>query len=263
MKKIYLAALTLAMTACVSNDDLNPVDNYGYIDVNVSNDPVMVTRAEQTVSDLSGWTITADGTDKDYTLNLNDNKVLAGTYSITAKNAADVDDANAADNGWGKAFYESNTQNVTVDAGNTTPVNINCGYAKNSKLTLVKDLNNEVFTNVKLHAKKGESYLAMNGTKSVFYSVNTNVEYYITYNYNYTDVNGTPQSEEKVIKNTVNSQEQNFNIEIANAATDYQITLSSTDNGTIKVTLTYNDSFTTNNSTTLEFDAATGNQVAP
>ena len=46
MKKIYLAALTLAMTACVSNDDLNPVDNYGYIDVNVSNDPVMVTRAE-------------------------------------------------------------------------------------------------------------------------------------------------------------------------------------------------------------------------
>ena len=36
MKKIYLAALTLAMTACVSNDDLNPVDNYGYIDLNVS-----------------------------------------------------------------------------------------------------------------------------------------------------------------------------------------------------------------------------------
>ena len=54
MKKIYLAALTLAMTACVSNDDLNPIDNYGYIDVNVSNDPVMVTRGEQTVNDLTG-----------------------------------------------------------------------------------------------------------------------------------------------------------------------------------------------------------------
>ena len=256
MKKIYFAALALALTACVSNEDLNPVDNYGYIDVKVSNDPVMVTRAEQTVSDLSGWTITADGTDKDYTLNLNDNKVLAGTYSITAKNAADVDDANAADNGWGKAFYESETQNVTVDAGNTTPVNINCGYAKNSKLTLVNNLNNEVFTNVKLYAKKGESYLEMDGTKSVFYSVDTNVNYYITYTYNTKDESGNTKTEDKTIKNN----DSDFSINIASAATDYQITLSSTDNGTIKVTLTYNDGFTPNTSTTLEFDAATGIQ---
>lgn len=255
MKKIYLAALTLAMTACVSNDDLNPVDNYGYIDVNVSNDPVMVTRAEQDVKDLSGWTITADGTDNNYTLNLNDNKVLAGTYSITAKNATDVETANAADDGWGKAFYKSESQNVTVAAGNTTTVNINCGSAKNSKLTLVNNLNDKVFTNVKLHAKKGDNYLEMDGNKSVFYLVGTEVNYYITYTYNTTDGSGNKQTE-KTIKNN----DADFSINIEQAATDYQITLSSTDNGTINVTLTYNDSFATNNSTTLEFDAATGIQ---
>ena len=44
MKKIYFAALALALTACVSNEDLNPVDNYGYIDLNVSNDPIVETR---------------------------------------------------------------------------------------------------------------------------------------------------------------------------------------------------------------------------
>lgn len=256
MKKIYFAALAMALTACVSNEDLNPVDNYGYIDVNVSNDPVMVTRAEQTISDLSGWTITADGTDKDYTLNLNDNKVLAGTYSITAKNAADVDDANAADNGWGKAFYESDPQTVTVSAGNTTRVNIDCGLAKNSKLTLVNRLNETVFTEVRLHAKKEASYLVMDGTKSVFYSKGTTVDYYITYTYNYKNADGTTQTISKVIKNN----ENDFNITIENAATDYQIKLSSTDNGTITVTLTYNNSFE-DKETELTFDAATGNQV--
>ena len=259
MKKIYFAALAMALTACVSNEDLNPVDNYGYIDVNVSNDPVMVTRGDQAVTDLAGWTITADGTDNDYTLNLNDNKVLAGTYSITAKNAADVDAANAAENGWGKAFYASEPQTVTVSAGNTTPVNIDCGLAKNSKLTLVNSLNETVFTEVRLHAKKEASYLVMDGTKSVFYSKGTTVDYYITYTYNYNE-NGNTQTVSKTIKDKTNGEEQDFKINIANAATDYKITLSSTDNGTIKVTLTYNDSFTPNTSTTLEFDAATGIQ---
>ena len=71
MKKIYLAALTLAMTACVSNEDLNPVDNYGYIDVNVSNDPVMVTRAEgentdnKVVENLEEWYITTKQGEQD------------------------------------------------------------------------------------------------------------------------------------------------------------------------------------------------------
>ena len=96
----------------------------------------------------------------------------------------------------------------------------------------------------------------MDGTKSVFYSVNTDVNYYITYSYNTKDESGNTKTEDKTIKNN----DSDFSINIASAATDYQITLSSTDNGTIKVTLTYNDSFTTNNSTTLEFDAATGIQ---
>ena len=65
MKKIYLAALTLAMTACVSNDDLNPVDIYGYIDVNVSNDPIVETRTTPTSVNINNknWFVTIGQTE--------------------------------------------------------------------------------------------------------------------------------------------------------------------------------------------------------
>ena len=77
MKKIYLAALTLALTACVSNDDLNPVDNYGYIDLNVSNDPIVETKAVQ----INGksWIVKIGETEYTRT----GQAFAAGTYNVS------------------------------------------------------------------------------------------------------------------------------------------------------------------------------------
>ena len=57
MKKNFLPiiALALSATACVSDADLDVADNKGFINVSVSADNSMETRAEQTVSELNGW----------------------------------------------------------------------------------------------------------------------------------------------------------------------------------------------------------------
>ena len=243
MKKIYLAALTLAMTACVSNDDLNPVDNYGYIDVNVSNDPIMVTRAGG-----PSWLISATKDDSPYTgIESGVNKVPEGTYVITAKSHNSIDDANTW-NTYGEPYFEGVSDATEVSAGESVDIVITCEQAKNSKLTLVNELNTLVFSDVKLNATSHNRELSLSTQHpSAFYSTGTQVNYNISYKYN-------DSQTETVIKNNG----QDYTITIAEAAKDYQIKLTSTDNGNINVTVTYNNEFGTVESEDFTFDAATG-----
>lgn len=243
MKKIYLAALTLAMTACVSNDDLNPVDNYGYIDLNVSNDPVMVTRAGE-----PNWQLSATKNGEAYTgIAYGTNKVPEGTYVISAKSHASIDVANTT-NTYGEPYFEGETAPTQISAGDSKDATIDCGKAKNSKLTLVNDLNSSVFTDVKLNATSSNRGLSLSTQNpSAFYSTGTQVSYNISYKYNDSET-------ETVIKN---DDGQDYTITIAEAAKDYQIKLTSTDNGNINVTVTYNNEFGTVEKV-FTFDAATG-----
>lgn len=243
MKKIYLAALTLAMTACVSNDDLNPVDNYGYIDVNVSNDPVMVTRAGE-----PNWQLSATKNGEAYTgIAYGTNKVPEGTYVISAKSHASIDVANTT-NTYGEPYFEGESAPTQISAGDSKDATIDCSKAKNSKLTLVNALNSSVFTNVKLNATSLNRQLSLsNQNPSAFYSIETSVNYNISYNYNGSQT-------ETVIQNNG----QDYTITIAEAAKDYQIKLTSTDNGNINVTVTYNNEFGKVESEEFTFDAATG-----
>ena len=254
MKKIYLAALTLAMTACVSNDDLNPVDNYGYIDVNVSNDPVMVTRTEQNISgeSLGSWIITAVKGTETYDLKQS-NIVPAGTYSVNVKSHYDVNTANTSDT-YGQAYYEGSVRDLVVSAGVTAKPTVNCETAKNSMLTLVNntaiDGATQLFTDISLNASSSNRSLSLTQTNpSAYYSTGTDVKYNITYKYN----GGQLQ--------TLKNNGQDFTINITNAATNYQIILSSNRNGKISVTVKYDDTFTNVESNTITFDAATGEQV--
>jgi hypothetical protein len=253
MKKIYLAALTLAMTACVSNDDLNPVDNYGYIDVNVSNNPVMVTRAEQDVKDLSGWTITAEKGTEIHNLN-HSNIVPAGTYTVKVKSHDNETTANTT-NTYGQAYYEGSVSGIVVSAGATATPTVDCKKAKNSMLTLVNnttidETTPQLFTDISLNASSSNRNLKLTETNpSAFYSKGTDVEYNITYKYN----GGELQ--------TLNNNGQNFTIKIDNEATNYQIILSSNTNGKISVTIKYDNTFANVESNTITFDAATGEKV--
>lgn len=247
MKKIYLAALTLAMTACVSNDDLNPIDNYGYIYVNVSNDPVMVTRAEGDPN----WIITATKDEKAYEgITNGENKVPAGKYVITAKSHESIDIANETDN-WGEPFYSGGSNEVEISAGGSETANISCGKAQNSKLTgsfnLITNFSDCVLTldpnQRNLQIKKGEEDNNITTNKSAFFSPGE-VTYSFSYKYNNTTV-------EQPITGAINCV----------AGKEHYINISSNTNGTINVSISYDPVFGNGDDATLQFDAATGNQV--
>lgn len=247
MKKIYLAALTLAMTACVSNDDLNPVDNYGYIDVNVSNDPIMQTRGAQVVPDLSNWVVLAsDNSDEteDIRLTTASTKVKAGTYTVSAKSHESEAVALLANDGWGAAYYEGTSGEVTVTAGQPADAVVNCGTAMNARLKVQFSLIGN-FTGYSLTAERGLVFNSENAASALaYYAATEEVEYTLKYKYN----NGA----EKTItgKITMNG-----------AATENIISIASNDNGTISVTINYNDSFGEGNNSIITFDAATGEQL--
>lgn len=247
MKKIYLAALTLAMTACVSNDDLNPVDNYGYIDVNVSNDPIMQTRGTTVVSDLNNWVVLAsDNSDEteDIRLTTASTKVKAGTYTVSAKSHASEAVALLANDGWGAAYYEGSVTDIEVAPGGNGEANINCNTAKNARLKVQFSLINK-FTEYSLTAKRNLVFDSSNAASALaYYAATEEVGYTLKYKYN----NG----DEKTITGKITMK---------GAATENIISIASNDNGTISVTVNYDDTFGTGNSENLEFDAATGEEV--
>ena len=258
MKKIYLAALTLAMTACVSNDDLNPVDNYGYIDVNVSNDPVMVTRAEgentdnKVVENLEEWYITTKQGEQDEIVWNAQKSYPAGDYTVMARSAQTMNAANTK-NTFGIAYYEGSFS-VNVSPGETADAIISCGKALNSRLKLdITELNNNLFTNVTLSAQATDEQTPRNLTSDnpiAYYTPNSIVNYTIKYNYN------GAESQTTVPTNG------SYSINIGEAATESTIKLKSNSNGTIEIVkITYNDEFTSSDPEVKEFDAATGNQI--
>lgn len=271
MKKIYLAALTLAMTACVSNDDLNPVDNYGYIDVNVSNDPVMVTRAEgedlETITNLEGWNVvaTAQSSDNIYTL---PSSVPNGTYKVvaTCKNYANISTACnvAIQDGeqtfyYGAPYYEGlfSNNNYNVSSGQTCKITIPCGKAQNCRVKLDNKLNTSLFSNVSITieaiTKNSET---VRNSVTLSGDENKNIAYYqpsesLDYTINYTF--GNSSRSQKV-----------ENYTIGTAGTENVITLMSNNNGQIVVSsITYDKDFENGTPQELIFDAATGNQVTP
>lgn len=249
MKKIYFAALAMALTACVSNEDLNPVDNYGYIDVNVSNDPVMVTRAEGEPN----WIISATKNNAEYSgITVGENKVPEGEYVITAKSHESIEEANIKDS-WGQPFYLGKSEKITISAGQRNDAGISCGKAKNSKVTasfdLVSNFSNCVLTLDpdlrELQISKNADNNNITGNSSAFFSPGS-VNYKFSYSYN----NGT-----EITSNNIEGQLT------CEAGNEHYINITSDDKGTLTVTITFDPNFTDGTDQTLTFDAATGEQV--
>lgn len=240
MKKIYLAALTLAMTACVSNEDLNPVDNYGYIDVNVSNDPIVETRATINGKD---WIVMIGATE--YTGN--GQAFAAGTYNVSVTTHTNVDAANSANDPWGEAFYnnEGSSDQVTVIAGQSVTATANCGSAKNARMDVVfTDNFKAVFKNFSLNINTPReiSYDGANGQPSYFIA-NSEIKFTITYDYG-TGENKTKTTEEQTIT-------------LGDAGTEKVLTVTSNTDGNIQVQINTSE-FTSSTGTTITFDAADG-----
>lgn len=250
MKKILFAAMALGMcmTSCMNDEFPNAVQ-YGYINLNVSNDPTLQTRAVQTVSesDLSKWTIkTKFGEEAEQIWNAQ-KAYKAGTYVVSAQSHENEEDWKSANEGWGAAYYEGTDNEVIVERGKTADAEINCNTAKNAKLTVTIADMPEAFKNVEVRALRNETKtLTFNGSEGqqAFFKKDEVVKYSI--HYTYKDVS-------KIIDNKT--------IQMAGAATNNIITIQANDNGLISVNITYDDSFGKGESEDFTFDALTGENV--
>lgn len=240
MKKTFFAiALAMVGLSSCTNEVLTDVDGYGTIVLSVNNDET-VTRTAKTVADLNGWIVKANNGTSDISLTTASTKVKAGTYDITAKSHTDVAAALADNSGWGAAYYEGSTSGVVVEAGKTVPATVNCGTAKNARLKVQFSLISN-FTEYSLTAKRDLVFNASNYNDVLaYYAATEVVNYTLSYKYN-----GAEKTKSGTI--TMNG-----------AATENIISISSNDNGTISVTVNYDDTFSEGNKEDLEFDAATG-----
>lgn len=243
MKKTFFAiALAMVGLSSCTNEVLTDVDAMGTIVLSVSNDE-QVTRAAKAVADLNGWTVKANDATSEISLTTASTKVKAGTYTITAKSHTDEAAALADNGGWGAAYYEGSTSGVVVEAGKTVPATVDCGKAQNARLKVQFSLISN-FTEYSLTAAAANRNLVFDASNSstalAYYGATEVVNYTLTYKYN-----GAEKTKSGSI--TMNG-----------AATENIISISSNDNGTISVTVNYDDTFSQGNKTDLVFDAATG-----
>ena len=243
MKKTFFAiALAMVGLSSCTNEVLTDVDAMGTIVLSVSNDE-QVTRAAKAVADLNGWTVKAkaNGGTSDISLTTASTKVKAGTYTITAKSHADEAAALADNSGWGAAYYEGSTSGVVVEPGKTVPATVDCGKARNARLKVQFSLISN-FTDYSLTAaNRNRVFDASNSSTALaYYGATEVVNYTLTYKYN-----GVEKT-------------KSGSITMRGAATENIISISSNDNGTISVTVNYDDTFSEGNKEDLEFDAATG-----
>lgn len=249
MKKVLFAlvAAGMTMTSCM-NEEFPNATSYGQLNVNVSNDLQMNTRASVAVSDsdLSTWKVSAVGSNQTtYTLTTKSTNVKAGTYTVSAKSHESEAEALT---GWGAAYYEGSTSGVVVEAGQTVPVTVDCGKAKNARLkvqfSLISNFTEYSLTAVTAPNRNLVFDASNSSTALAYYGATEVVNYTLSYKYN-----GT-------------LKEIPGQITMKGAATENIISIASNDNGTISVTVNYDDTFGTGNSENLVFDAATGEKIS-
>ena len=193
---------------------------------------------------MNDWIVKANNASEEITLTTASTKVKAGTYTVSAQSHASEAAALADNNGWGAAYYEGSTSGVVVEAGKTVPATVDCDKAKNARLKVQFRLISN-FTEYSLTAaNRNRVFDASNSSTALaYYAATEVVDYTLSYKYN-----GTPKQ--------ITGQ-----ITMKGAATENIIYIASNDNGTISVTINYDDTFGTGNSENLEFDAATGDEV--
>ena len=243
MKKTIFSimALAMAMASC-TNEVLTDVDGYGTIVLSVNNDET-VTRSAKAVADLNGWIVKASNSSEEITLTTASTKVKAGKYTVSAKSHASAADALTVNDGWGAAYYEGTSGEVTVEAGQPANAIVNCGTAKNARLKVQFSLVSN-FTEYSLTADRGLVFNSDNAASALaYYAATEEVGYTLKYKYN---------GAEKTISGKITMN---------GAATENIISIASNDNGTISVTVNYDDTFSKGNENEIEFDAATGEEV--
>ena len=242
MKKTIFSimALAMALVSCTNEEIITPAEQYGYINVNVTNEPLEenVAQTRATVADYKTWVVTAG--DIDLT---KDNKVPAGTYTVTAKSHTNMDAALALKENWGVAYYEGSAENIVVAAGQTATAEISCGKAQNGRITTSFNLAENVFTDVSITVGSELVFDKDNHNKKAYFAPG---EIPYTLKYKYKGSEGTSITGAVTVA----------------AGTEHIISVSSNSNGTITVNITYDDTFADGDDQNINFDALTGGVVS-
>lgn len=264
MKKLSVIAMVamtaLASTSCISFDEdeiPGTSEEYGYIKLSASADDVMVTRANQSVATVGKWyAYVTDGTKPVYGTSengkklisegLETTKMLPGTnYAVYIANYATEDAWKSAEEGFGDAYYKGERTNLKIDAGIVNKVDISCGKAQNAKF----NIESSGFAGPKLKVNVTEPRALIFSTEDetigndAFFDATATLKFTMEYTINGKDYNtsSNPQT-----------------ITLAGAGTANTLTISSDQNGTIKVTITYDRDFNEGKTEEIEIDSATG-----
>lgn len=266
MKKLFtfaLAAATFVGFSACSNDEENVKANMGYIDLNVSTDQILTTRADADASTY--YALISNGSD--YVYGTAGNYKLIGTelattgfavsnaqgtlsYEVAVANFAKETDWATANNGYGAAYYiGSATSNVTLTPGSTTPVDISCGKAQNARFEIAAGGFAGTALKVTITDPRTLTF-----DKAATPSTISKVAYFtagqtITYDVDYTINGKTKKLEGK-------------SLQLGGAGTNNVLTIKSDQNGYISISITYDDTYATGGSTkTIDINSADGSST--
>ena len=252
MKKNFLPiiALALSATACVSDADLDVADNKGYINVSVSADNSMETRGTVNIEDIGNWTIMVGETKWTSPTQ----GISAGTYTVTATNYTDINAALTANNPYGDAWYHGSSS-VNVIAGKQTSVPIECGKAKNARVRA--DIQSKMPSisevQIKVHKKNDtdrQPVLSMENTTAYFEASTESSSVEIIYEISYKYGSNSDRT-------TLNAK----TLTLGKAAQENVIKITSNTNGSINISVSYDNTFDNGGEESITIDAATGNEV--
>lgn len=242
--------LALVLAACQQEDGLIATDK-GYIQLQLSADDGLSTRAMQDVDNVSTWfaVITKDG---DTVYNqpignvLGDRPFNPGIYSISVRSHNNADAANLSDNRWGEAYHTGKATNVEVSAGGTAYVHISCDRALNAKFRLDYSEFSGIINAFTISAPKSLvfSYAAGTLAREAYFAPNTT----ITYTINYTLGTETKTTEAQTLT-------------LGDAATVSILRIKSDIHGTVSLSLICDDEFEDNATSFIDIDGATGSET--
>ena len=242
---VVAAIVAAGFTSCNNEVDMfQPIGSEkATINLNITNDNVMITRSVSDVPNTSSWYIKVGTNDQIQVSDLSKQKYAAGEYNIVVSNYATEADAITAN----QAYYTGSvSQNLVKGSNNVT---VACGKAKNCRVMadLAGLADFSAITEAKLTVSQTEAPNRVLNTSNAigyFYAGKT-ISYDLDYMYN-----GTPAT---TLKGSISSPV---------AATEYQVKVVTNSNGTITLTVTYDTEFSTVTAETITIDAATGNKEA-
>lgn len=252
MKKFLLSTVALvalvSFSSCSNDLDVNPSEQDGLatIRLNISSDIDFVSQTRATAEN-SAWFAQIDDQTQGMVSDLLGKTYSVGSHTITVSNHASLASAMSANSGAGAAYYEKSKQE-TLHAG-VNSVSIDCGRAQNCRLKAdwsgtsgVSGLTVNSVVASQTTSSRSYTYTS-DGTTAYFYA-SEQINCVIHYTHN---------GVSKTISKSFDSPA---------AATEYHLVVSANSNGTIvTIEITFDDTFSTGESSSTTIDAATGEEV--